>query len=261
LGSYEAPGYAVRVRLKRAFVAAAVLGALASSCTKEVRRCHDLMGSAQETVKAVDAKDSSSVEKSLVAVDMALTACREAKRNTEVAELQQAKNELRAHLDALERRANRPATKKRTPEEIAALVTSGDPECPKGQYYKDKDSKKEIKCTGALPVDMSWSKAETYFKHRGFKVTTTDSPPVLKAEYGAELFVFTYAAPKDQNAAKCLALYPAPEITWEEATSRATGMPPQRLKKDGTVHTDHGDVPVRVEEGDSKLIVKLGDCG
>lgn len=219
------------------------------------------MGSAQETVKAVDAKDASTVEKSLVAVDMALTACQEAKRNTEVAELQQAKNELRAHLDALERRANRPAAKKRTPEEIAALVTSGDPECPKGQYYKDKDSKKEIKCTGVLPVDMGWPKAETYFKHRGFKVTTTDSPPVLKAEYGAELFVFTYATPKDQNAAKCLALYPAPEITWEEATSRATGSPPNKLKKGGTVHTDRGDVPVRVDEGENKLIVKIGDCG
>jgi len=219
------------------------------------------MGSAQEIVKAVDAKDASSVEKSLVAVDMAVTACQEAKRNTEVAELQQAKNELRAHLDSLERRANRPVAKKRTAEEIAALVTTGDPECPKGQYYKDKDSKKEIKCTGALPVDMSWPKAEAYFKHRGFKVTTTDSPPVLKAEFGAELFVFTFASPKDENPAKCLALYPAPEITWEEATSRATGTPPNKLKKDGTVHSDHGDVPLRVDQGENKLIVKLGDCG
>ena len=219
------------------------------------------MGSAQETVKAVDAKDLSSVERSLVAVDMALTACQEAKRNTEAAELQQAKNELRAHLDSLERRANRPAAKKRSPEEIAALVTNGDPECPKGQYYKDKDSKKEIKCTGVLPVDMNWPKAEGYFKHRGFKVTTTDNPPILKAEYGAELFVFTYSAAKDQNAPKCLALYPAPEITWEEATSRATGTPPNRLKKGGTVRTDHGEVPVQVDEGDNKLIVKLGDCG
>jgi hypothetical protein len=143
-----------------------------------------------------------------------------------VAELQQAKNELRAHLDSLERRANRPVAKKRTPEEIAALVADGDPECPKGQYYKDKDSKKEIKCTGVLPIDMNWPKAEAYFKHRGFKVTTTDSPPILKAEYGAELFVFTYTAPKDQNAAKCLA-----------------------------------DVPLRVDEAENKLIVKLGDCG
>jgi hypothetical protein len=218
------------------------------------------MGTAQEVVKAVDAKDASSVEKSLVSVDMALTACQEAKRNTEVAELQQAKNELRAHLDSLERRTNRPAAKKRTPEEIAALVAGGDPDCPKGQYYKDKDSKKEIKCTGVLPVDMNWPKAETYFKHRGFKVTTTDSPPVLKAEFGAELFVFTFSAAKDQNAAKCLALYPAPEITWEEATSRATGTPPQRLKKGGTVHTDRGDLPLRVDEGENKLIVKVGDC-
>jgi hypothetical protein len=249
------------VRLKPALVTTILFGTLSTGCTKEVRRCHELMSSAQEVVKAVDAKDTASVQKSLVAVDMALAACTEAKRNTEVAELQQAKNELRVHLDSLERRANRPAAKKRTAEEIAALVTNGDPECPKGQYYKDKDSKKEIKCTGLLPVDMSWPKAETYFKHRGFKVTTTDSPPVLKAEYGAELFVFTYAAPKDEGAAKCLALYPAPEITWEEATSRATGTPPNKLKKGGTVKTDHGEVPIRVDEGESKLIVKLGECG
>jgi hypothetical protein len=219
------------------------------------------MTSAQDIVKNVDAADMASVQKSLVAVDMALTACEQAGRNTERAELQQAKNELKAHLDSLEKRANRQPVKKRTLEEMAAIVATGDPDCPKGQAYKDKESKKEIKCVGALPVDMSWPKAEAYFKHRGFKVTTTDAPPVLKAEYGAELFVFTFAAPQDANAAKCLALYPAPEITWQEATSRATGTPPQRLKKDGTVHTDHGDVPVVVDEAENKLIVRLGDCG
>lgn len=218
------------------------------------------MSNAQDIVKSVDAKDMASVEKSLVAVDMALTACEEAKRFTERDELLQAKNELKAHLDSLERRANRPAAKKRTPEEIAALVKDGDPECPKGQYYKDKDSKKEIKCTGALPIDMSWPKAEAYFKHRGFKVTTTDTPPVLKAEYGAELFTFTYSAAKDANAPKCLALYPPPEIPWEEAVSRATGTPPNKLKKSGTVRTDHGEIPLRVDEGENKLIVRLGDC-
>jgi hypothetical protein len=218
------------------------------------------MTSAQDIVKNVDARDKTSVEKSLVAVDMALTACEQAGRNTERDELARAKNELRAHLDSLDRRANRPPPKTRTPEEIAQLVANGDPDCPKGQAYKDKDSKKEIRCIGALPVDMNWSKAEGYFRHRGFKVTSTDTPPVLKAEYGAELFVFTYAAPKDSNPPKCLVLYPAPDITWEEATSRATGTPPSRLKKGGTVHTDHGEIPLRVDEGESKLIVRLGDC-
>lgn len=219
------------------------------------------MTSAQEVVKNVDAKDTASVERSLVAVDMALTACEQAGRTTERDELVQAKNELRAHLESLERRANRTPVKKRTPEEIAALVEKGDPDCPKGQAYKDKDSKKEIRCTGSLPIDMGWSKAESYFRHRGFKITTTDAPPTLKAEYGAELFVFSYAAPKDSNPPKCLALYPAPDITWEEATSRATGTPPSKLKKDGTVRTDHGDVSVHVDEGADKLIVRLGDCG
>jgi hypothetical protein len=219
------------------------------------------MTSAQEIVKNVDAKDAASVEKSLVAVDLAQTACEQAGRNTERDELLRAKNELRAHLDSLERRANRPPPKKRTPEEIARIAAEGDPDCPKGQAYKDKDSKKEIKCIGALPVDMSWPKAEEYFRRRGFKVTTSDSPPTLKAEYGAELFSFTYAAAKDPGAPKCLVLYPAPEITWEEATSRATGTPPSKLKKDGTVKTDHGEIAVHVEQGENKLIVRLGDCG
>jgi hypothetical protein len=254
------PGYAVLVRLKRALVLAVIFGGASSACTKAVRRCHELMGSAQEIVKNVDAKDTASVEKSLVAVDMALTACEEAGRNTERAELLQAKNELRVHLDSLEHRANRPAAKQRTPDEIAALVANGDPDCPKGQAYKDNDSKKEIKCTGVLPIDMSWPKAEAYFKHRGFKVTSTDAPPVLKAEYGAELFVFTYAAPKDDKPPKCLVLYPAPEITWEEATSRATGTPQSKLKKGGTVHSDHGDLAVDVDQGENKLIVRIGDC-
>ena len=218
------------------------------------------MSSAQEVVKSVDAKDKASVEKSLIAVDMALTACQEAGRNTERDELIQAKNELKAHLDSLERRANRPPPKKRTPEELAGLAANGDPECPKGQAYKDPDSKKEIKCTGALPVDMNFSKAEVYFKHRGFKVTAQDSPPTLRAEYGAELFVFTYGAPKDENPPKCLVLYPAPDVPWQEATSRATGTPPSKLKKGGVVRTEHGDMSLAVDEGENKLIVRIGDC-
>lgn len=249
-----------RVGPNRALAAAAVLSGLSASCSKAVRHCHELMTSAQEIVKNVDAKDADSVQKSLVAVDMALTACKEAGRNTERDELIQAENELKAHLESLRERANRQPAKKRSPEELAALVANGDPDCPKGQAYKDKDSKKEIRCTGVLPVDMNWAKAENYFGHRGFKITVADSPPVLKAEYGAELFVFTYATPKDTNAARCLTLYPAPEITWQEATSRATGTPPSKLKKGGTVHTDHGDVALAVDEGENKLVVRLGDC-
>src|SRR5947207_5046716 len=97
----------------RAFLWAGLAACLCLSCTKAVRRCHELMTSAQDIVKNVDARDKTSVEKSLVAVDMALTACEQAGRNTERDELARAKNELRAHLDSLERRANRPPPKTR----------------------------------------------------------------------------------------------------------------------------------------------------
>src|SRR5688572_11812357 len=69
LGLAPVPGYAVPVRLKPALVAAILVGPLSAGCTKEVRRCHELMSSAQDVVKAVDAKDTASVQKSLVAVD------------------------------------------------------------------------------------------------------------------------------------------------------------------------------------------------
>src|SRR5689334_3825054 len=154
-GSGPRSGYARSVRLHRILVLAMVAGGLLTSCTKAVRRCHELMSSAQETVKGVDSKDTESVQKSLVAVDMAFRACDEAGRNTEKAELQQAKNELKVHLDSLVQRANRPAAKKRSPDEVAGLVANGDPDCPKGQAYKDRESKREIKCIGALPIDMS----------------------------------------------------------------------------------------------------------
>jgi len=108
---------------------------------------------------------------------------------------------------------------------------------------------------------MSFSKAQEYFQNRGYKLATTDSPPTLKAEYGAELYVFTYAAPHDEHPPKCLTIYPVPGVPYQEATGRATGVQMKKIEKGSTVTTDHGAIPLRVDESDTKLIIYLGDCG
>jgi len=239
-----------------------LFGCLGIACHDEAtRRCHDVMASAQELVKNVDAKDLASVQTSLSAVDQAIEACKTAKRTSEVDALTRARNELGAHADYLKKRAERPDRKKPSAEELAALVTKGDPNCPKGQAYKQEASGKEIRCTGPQIVDMSFPEAEKYFGNRGYKLTTSATPPTLTAEYGAEKYVFTYAAPGDEHAPRCLTVYPAPGLPYQEATGRATGVLMKKIEKDGTVKTAHGEIPIHVEESETKLVIRLGECG
>jgi hypothetical protein len=231
--------------------------------SEDTKRCLSLMASAQEIVKKVDAKDLASVEESLAAVEGARGACDKAGRTGERDELTKARNELAGHADFMKQKAARPlARKKRTPEELAEIALHGDPNCPKGQAYKEEGSNKEIRCSGPQPADMGFAKADDYFRGRGYKITTSDSPPTLKAEYGAELYVYTYATPKDEHPPRCLTVYPVPGTGWEEAAGRATGAPLRHLEKDKTtVETGHGKVPLRIEESESKLVVHIGDCG
>jgi len=231
--------------------------------SEDTKRCLALMGTAQEIVKQVDAKDLASVEKSLAAVETAHAACDKAGRTGERDELSKARNELAGHALFMKQKAARPPPrKKHTQEELAEIALHGDPNCPKGQAYKEEGSNKEIRCVGAELADMGFAKAEEYFRGRGFKVTTSDSPPTVIAEYGAELYVFTYAVAKDEHAPRCLTVYPVPGTGWQEATGRATGAPLRHLEKDKTtVETAHGKVPLRVEESESKLVVHIGDCG
>ena len=218
------------------------------------------MTSAQEVVNKVDAKDPASLEKSLAAVEAARAACEKAELGREREELLKAKNQLSAQLDYIRKKANRRETRKLTPEQLAVFLKSGDPSCPKGQGYKHKPSGKEIKCAGPQIVEMSWPSAKDYFESRGYKVTTLTGPPTLKAEYGAELYVFSYSAVEDLQAARCVRLYPPPGIPWQEWTSRATGTPPNRLKPGGTVKSAHGDLPLQVEDTESKVLVHIGSC-
>jgi hypothetical protein len=239
-----------------------LFGYLGVACRDEAtQHCHDVMTSAQELVKNVDGKDSTSVDTSLAAVTTAIDACTKAGRTSEVDALTRAKNELGAQADYLKKKAARPARPKHSPEELAALVTKGDPNCPKGQAYKPDANGKEIRCTGPQIVDMSFSDANAYFTDRGYKLTTSDAPPTLTAEYGAEKFVFTFAAPNDDHPPRCLTLYPAPGIPYQEATGRATGVLMKKIEKDGVVKTARGEIPIHVEETETKLVIRLGDCG
>jgi hypothetical protein len=236
---------------------ALVWGAVA--CSEETRRCQSLMTTAQGIVNKVDGKDQASVETSLAAVEGAKAACEKAGRNTERDELVKAKNELQAHLDYMKRKANQPPKQKQTPEQIAELVKKGDPGCPKGQAYR-RSPTEEIRCTGPQMIDMNWKAAEEYFTNRGYKMTTTDSPPTLKAEYGAELVIYKFASPKDDKPARCVTYYPSPGIPWQEATGRVTGTALKKLENAKSIKTGHGEVPLRVDASDTKLIVYVGEC-
>jgi len=217
------------------------------------------MTTAQGIVDKVDGKQQSSIEGSLAAVRTARDACEKAGRNTERDELVKAENELQAHLDYMKRKSGEPPVQKLTPDQVAALVKGGDPSCPKGQAYR-RSPTQEIRCTGPQIVDMNWKAADAYYTNRGYKLTTTPSPPALKAEYGAELVVFTFATQNDDRPAKCIAYYPPPGMPWQEATGRITGTPMRKLDTAKTVKSDHGEQTLRVDQSETKLIVYIGEC-
>jgi hypothetical protein len=167
----------------------AALGALGLGCSQESRLCRSERDRAQEIVKALDSKSTESLGNAVRALEAAVTACEKASMGAEREKLVQAKNEIAAHLALLEKRARR--KKAASPEELRRLEREGDPTCPKGQGYKQAGVK-EIKCTGPQLVDMNMDAAEQYFSSRHYKLAKSDAPPRLRAEQGAEVYVFTY---------------------------------------------------------------------
>lgn len=242
----------------RALVLLATTGALLGGCTEETRICRSERDRAQEVVKALDPKSTESLSNAVRALDSAISACQKASMGADHEKLVQAKNEIGAHLALLEKRAKR----KKTPskEELARLEREGDPTCPKGQGYKHAGTK-EIKCTGPQLVDMSMSAADEYFSSRHYKLTKTDSPPRLRAEQGAEVYVFTYDGPNDAAGPKCLELYPIPGVTLPEAVGRATGARLEKLKNGDSVKAVRGELALAFEDTSQKLAAKIGSCG
>ena len=223
----------------------------------ENRRCRAERDRAQELVKAMDSKSTDSLRTAVAALTSAIAACDAAKMGADKNQLIEAKNQIGAHLTHLEMRAKR-KSEKPSPEELRKLEQEGDPSCPKGQGYKQAGSK-EIRCTGPQLVDMNRKAANDYFLSRKYRITETEGPPRLRAEQGAEVYVFTYDTP--ETGPKCLELYPIPGVTLPEAVGRATGARLEKLKSGGTVKTGRGEAALLFEESDKKMVAKIGSCG
>jgi hypothetical protein len=217
------------------------------------------MASAQAIVNQVDAKSVPSLTASLTAVQEAYDVCEKAKLGSEREQLLKAKNEIRAQLDLLEARALRKKHAAPTAEELAKLVKQGDPSCPKGQAYKPKDAKHEVRCTGPQIVDMGSQALKEYYGDRRFKVTSSDSPAQVTAELGSEKYVFAFDKLSD-SAPRCVTAYALPGMSWQELTARLTGIAPEKLKLDAPVRSSHGELTLRVEHPTDKPTVRIGKC-
>ncbi len=218
------------------------------------------MASAQAVVSAVDAKSEASVRASVAAVEDARLSCERAKLGTERELLQNAKNQLTAQLGLLEARAKRKRVIAPTAEDLERLAKEGDPSCPKGQAYKPRTGPKEIRCSGPQIIDMGSEALEAYYGDRRFKITKREKPAELRAELGSELYVFAFEQ-LGERPPRCITAYAPPSVSWQELTSRLTGVAPEKLALDGPVRSSRGELPLRIEHPSDQPTVHLGTCG
>ena len=250
------------LRTRRCVLRAGSLLAMFALCCKspEDRACLAQFESAQRVVMGVESEDLASVTGSVAAVEEALGTCKAAGRGGEAEELTKAHAQLSGHRDRMLRRTE--MLEQRTElsaEELATLVKSGDPKCPRGQAYLHRKSGKRITCAGPQPVDMSRAQAEEYFKGRRYKLASDAHAAELRFEYGAELVVFAYTDPSQPP--RCVTLYPPPDRSWQETTARLTGVPPARLKPNQPIQRPGRPLAFAVEESTEKVIARIGDCG
>jgi hypothetical protein len=230
-----------------------------AACDREANSCHERMNSAQGVVAAVDGKSAASVQASLTAVEEAYAACEKAKLGPEREQLLKAKNELKGQLDLLELRARRKKQVAPSADELARLAKSGDPSCPKGQAYKPRESPREIRCTGPQIIEMNAEDLKAYYADRRFKITTREAPAEVRAELGSELYVFSFDKWADA-APRCVVAYTAPGSSWQEVTSRLTGVSPERLKLGVPVKSAARELALKVEHETDKPTIRLGNC-
>lgn len=229
-------------------------------CNSEAtRKCQQQFQSAQVIVQNQSSVPAG-LDASIAAVDVALSACRLAERDKEVEQLQLARSSLAAHLESVKQHPSRPKRAALNPSEISELVKRGDPQCPKGMAYNVEGSDQQVKCTGLVPMLMNWGRARDYYSKLGFHVTTTDGPSTIRAERGSELYILTFDKPDDTQPPRCLKIYPEPNVPWQEAVGRVTGVPLIKLRQGSPVPMPSGNVPLRIDEGKDKLIVYLGHC-
>jgi hypothetical protein len=244
--------------MRAAWFAPSLLGLVA--CNPDAKLCHDRMQSAQALVAQLDGKSTSSVEQSLAAVTEAHAVCEKAKLGSEREALLKAKHELTAQLNLLEQRASRKKLPAPSPDELSRLVKNGDPSCPKGQAYKPKDSKSEVRCTGPQLVDMTAAALKDYYRDRRFKVTSRDSPAEVRAELGSELYVFSFEKLSDA-APRCVTAYATPGMSWQEVTARLTGVAPEKLELGAAVKSGRGELALKVDHPTDQPTVHVGQCG
>jgi hypothetical protein len=243
--------------MRRALFTLLVLAA-ATGCLDE-KKCHEQMTSAQGVVSNIDSHSLDSLKGALPPLDAALDACEKAKLGEEHGKLLEAKHQITAQIELLERKAARKSGTAPSAAELERLQKEGDPSCPKGQAYKHAGVDKEIRCTGPQLIDMPLDAVKNYFGARNYNLTVTENPTRVRAEFGAELFVFTFDQPG--AGAKCLELYPAPNIPWREAVGRATGVRLDKLKNGGTIAAKRGELALAVEDTAQKELARIGDCG
>jgi hypothetical protein len=241
----------------RALLISVMLCAMA--CDRDASHCHERMSSAQAIVAQVDGKSITSVQASLAAVEEARAACEKAKLGPEREQLLKAKNELSGQLDLLQLRARRKKQAAPSAEELARLAKSGDPSCPKGQAYKPRGSAAEVRCTGPQIVEMSAEDLKAYYGDRRFKITSQEAPAEVRAELGSEMYVFSFDKLGDA-APRCVTAFAAPGLSWQEVTSRLTGVSPERLKLDETVKSGARELNLKVEHATDKPTIRLGNC-
>jgi hypothetical protein len=244
--------------MQRAVFTMLLLVVAATGCLDE-RKCHEQMTSAQGVVSSIDSHSLDSLKGALPALDTALDACEKAKLGEEHGKLLEAKHQITAQIDLLERKAARKSGPALSVADLERLQKEGDPSCPKGQAYKHAGVDKEIRCSGPQLIDMPLDAVKVYFGARNYKLTVTESPTRVRAEFGAELFVFTFD--RAGAGAKCLELYPAPNIPWREAVGRATGVRLDKIKNGGTIGAKRGDLTLAVEDTAQKQVAHIGDCG
>lgn len=225
-----------------------------------LKKCHMEMEISQKELLSMDKHDPAAAERVLGGIRRTLATCKEARRRDEVADLEEAERQVVSLVDILKKRAARGARQLPSPEEIAKLQKDGDPECPKGHVYRSAANQPEIRCVGPQIAEMTFAQARKYFDMRGYKVKSEGKPPVLRAEYGAELYEFRFAAVDDAAKPTCLSVVSAPSVPWKEAIARTTGVRPDRIEEGKPLPLASGALPFRLEgQGEARKVL-VGAC-
>ena len=231
---------------------------IAAGCSSpKSKACHERMAEAQAVVSAVDSNSLDSVDRSIAAIQSAEATCAANGMAGELTELRAARDRLSSHRVLLVERDERKRSSTLTPEQLDKYVKSGDPNCPKGQGYLHKASGKEIKCTGPRPAEMPRSQAEAYFKAHGFRAMAEATAERMMMEAGGERYVFYYRG-ENGSAPFCLLIYPKPGIPWQEASSKLTGISPEKFKPGGAVTVSGRLLAIVVDEKNDNA--RLGEC-